>query len=339
MNVDKLVKKGIKEYQKNDFQESIKSYQKALKICSNPKDLATIYYNIGLSYYSLLKYRESKKEFKKSFDLGYFKAGWELSMSKLHLGEIDGMDYFSYRYFGKPNSFPNLPIKKIISIEDIQVANKILVLNEQGFGDEILFSRGISLIKDKDFSYQVYPEMLNLFQQNFQGNFFSDRNLSYDFVMEHDFWIPSGDLFKLKTSRGDFDFNHFQTKIGQKNKIGICFKTNILSQNSLSRSVNYDILRNKLLKFPDLKWVSLQKDFVMDFAENPTINDFTDTSNIIDDLDFVVTVDTVIAHLAAIKNKKVYLLHNEYLDWRWNFPFYGNNIQPIKFCDLEKIFQ
>lgn len=334
MTVQKLVEKGIKEYMKGNFRGSLEFYNKALKT-KNPEQVdGIIWYNIGLAHYSLYDYEVAKRCFIKSFKLGHLKSGWEIALSSLHLEDIQGMEYFSYRYFEDPTKFPKLPIKKLETVEDIQSATNILVLNEQGFGDEILFSRGIKLLEGKNFSYQVYPEIIDLFQKNLKGNFFHGRTISLEFVNKHDGWIPAGDLFKLWTLQGNFDFPKFESKEGEKSKVGICFKTNRLSQNSDLRSVDPNKLKKILSKF-NLNLISLQKDHKVDFAENREINNFTDSSEIIDECEFIITVDTVVAHLAAVKGKKVFLLWKEYVDWRWNFPFYGDAIELVHIDDLE----
>lgn len=45
---------------------------------------------------------------------------------------------YKYRYYGERKSFPNLPIKQILNLSEAE-GKKVLVLNEQGYGDEILF--------------------------------------------------------------------------------------------------------------------------------------------------------------------------------------------------------
>ncbi len=47
--------------------------------------------------------------------------------------------------------------------------------------------------------------------------------------------------------------------------------------------------------------------------------DFLDTSNVIADLDLILSVDTAVAHLAASIGKPVWLLLPQAADWRWGF--------------------
>ena len=87
------------------------------------------------------------------------------------------------------------------TLKDIDLKDKkVLVLNEQGYGDEILFSRVIeplSKICEKS-TYQVYDVMIELFESIYKHdniNFFTDRQLSLEFVNSFDTWISVGDLF------------------------------------------------------------------------------------------------------------------------------------------------
>jgi ADP-heptose:LPS heptosyltransferase len=47
------------------------------------------------------------------------------------------------------------------------------------------------------------------------------------------------------------------------------------------------------------------------------LNDFLDTAALINNLDFVISVDTSVAHLSASLGKKTLLLLPYLPDWRW----------------------
>jgi tetratricopeptide (TPR) repeat protein len=335
MELAKIVKKGLEEYSKNKFDEALKLFKKALPKATNNKDKAIILRNIGLCHYSVNNYKASEINFKNAVELGYQYAEWELCLAQLQSGNIEGMTLYSSRYYSDRNTFPNLPIKKINTVEQIRLAKKILVLNEQGFGDEILFSRGLKLLEGKEFSYQVYPEMLELFKRSFSGNFFDERHLSSSFVFDHDYWIPSGDLFKLVTISGDYKHLEIKSSKGNRNKIGVCLFSNPKSMIGQKKSISLDRLKDIIKPF-HFDWVSLQYGVILDFAENPKLDNFWDTKKVIDDLGLVVTVDTAVANLAASMNKQVILLVNEWLDWRWALNLWQGDIQICKLDELEQ---
>ena len=57
-----------------------------------------------------------------------------------------------------------------------------------------------------------------------------------------------------------------------------------------------------------------RKDFVL---QEIALDDFTDTANIIEQLDLVISVDTAVAHLAGAMAKPVWILNRFDGCWRW----------------------
>lgn len=335
MVLTKLVDKGTSEYIKGKFKSAIVYYKKGLDITNNKLLRATIHYNIGLSYYSLREYADAQFHFQRSVDFGRSASNWELCLCKLHLNDITGLELFDYRPDKSSNVHVQMPIPEIKSKDELKDCKKLLVLNEQGFGDELLFSRGLELLKNIEFNYQVYPENLDLFKTFFNGNFFTERVVGYDFILDYDKWILTGDLFKYYTQeKGIYPiFPEIDYPI-EKNGTGFCFQTNQLSPNAKLRSVSIDTMRNKVL-LNKKNLISLQKDIKLDFAHCPTLSTFLDTFNIIKGLEEVITIDTAVAHLAAICKVKTYLLYTDYIDWRWKINFYGNHVIPVKVQNFE----
>ena len=50
---------------------------------------------------------------------------------------------------------------------------------------------------------------------------------------------------------------------------------------------------------------------------NPTIRDFSDTAQLISELDLLISVDTAVAHLGGAMGRPVWLLLPYSPDWRW----------------------
>ena len=83
-----------------------------------------------------------------------------------------------------------------------------------------------------------------------------------------------------------------------------------------------------LFKLTEIYWISLQKDDeVQDLqsqsistdilALGSTLRDFSDTAAVITHLDFVITPDTAVAHLAGALNCPVWLMLPHVAEWRW----------------------
>jgi hypothetical protein len=82
-----------------------------------------------------------------------------------------------------------------------------------------------------------------------------------------------------------------------------------------------------MIRHTDVQWVSLQRErspleadllkawSVVDVADD--LNDFSDTAAVIAQLDLVISVDTVVAHLAGALGIQCWLLNRFQSEWRW----------------------
>ena len=125
---------------------------------------------------------------------------------------------------------------------------------------------------------------------------------------------------------------------------------------SIPLSFFKDILNNKNFDF-----ISFQKNFgseqiksnqfenlIMDLSNEIDLgkNAFEDTVSILKKVDYVITPDTAIAHLAGTLNIKTYLLLSYNPEWRWHIEykyrcFYPNIniIQQENFNDWSGVFK
>lgn len=324
MNISETINQSISLYETGDFAKSLKILKSVLGKVGDSRILSIIYYNMGLCNYAMANYRASQNNYKKSIELGG-DCQYELFLSLMHESNSDGANYWKFRCEGKRRSYPNLPIKRLEFDRD---SDSVLVLNEQGLGDEILFSRQIKYLSQryKNVSYQVYRESLELFKKyhNYGNvNFFTDRVLKYDFVMSHQHFALSGDFF----------FNWIDTEINPivdiqpEYDVGFCWSANSKSQNAKLRSIDPNRIKPLLAGKSVL---SLQYRESLDFTQYLEINNLLDTSNHILKCREIWTIDTVVAHLALMLGSNVTLLYRDYLDWRWKNNIYKN----IKFLKL-----
>ncbi|HKE23421.1 MAG TPA: tetratricopeptide repeat protein [Terracidiphilus sp.] len=110
-------------------------------------------------------------------------------------------------------------------------------------------------------------------------------------------------------------------------RVGIAWAGNPRYKADRHRSVHLRALL-PLLEIPGVTWVSLQKgDAAAQLGELPagfTVidgssrdRDLADTAELVATLDFVVSTDTCIAHLAGAMGKPVWILLPHLADWRW----------------------
>jgi ADP-heptose:LPS heptosyltransferase len=86
-------------------------------------------------------------------------------------------------------------------------------------------------------------------------------------------------------------------------------------------------LWSELIRGFDAQWVSLQRDRsddesqklahwgVLDLSED--LQDFADTAKVMQSLDLIIAVDTVVVHLAGALGTPVWLLNRFQSEWRW----------------------
>ena len=330
MDIRKIVKLALEKYDAENFEEALKLFKKAFNSSGiSLRDKAILYRNMGLCHYSKANWSAAELNFQKSVDLGHKVAEWELGLSQLQQKNINGLKYYKSRLL-KENTFPDLPIKNLTTLQHIDTAKKILVLNEQGFGDELLFSRGLNLLQGKDFNWQVYPEMIDLFNESFTGSFFTDRVLSREFVMAHDGWISTGELFTLYTLNKGFEPIFINSQEGNPRKVGLCLSSNPNAKIAQKKSIPIEWFEPLVANYENIEWISLQYNNPIHFATQPDLGTFLDTKKVIDELDIIITVDTAVAHLAGAMNKKVIMVYKEYFDWRWLFQFWNPKVETCQ---------
>ena len=341
------------------YDEAIKFYKKALK--KNPSS-SEILYNIGVAYF-----------YKKDLELGefYYKEAYKIdpkndvlkkNYSLLLLAKQKYNEAWSF-YDGRlnlseflfKNSTLNNVKHKLWDGQEIEKGKKILVIKEQGIGDEILFS---SMYNDL---IELFPNciieteirLLNLFNKSFKhnNNFIEFGSISKKSKLldkiDHIIYAGSlGKLFRkkidnfptksfLKSTKLNKDLSNFLTQFDGKPKIGISWKSKAL------------IGRGKSIKLEDLKpiissnsfsFFNLQyyesKDEIQELKKKDSnikihnlenidlYNDFDTVASFLRELDLFITVSNSTAHLAAALGVNTWIIKpmNHAVLHYWNQP-------------------
>ena len=318
------------------FLQTFKIYKKKLK---EKKDHLT-YYNMGTLFFVLGRINKAIYYFKKSEDLKKIDNSnlWNLSLCHLTLGNLDeGFELYEYRWLKKSNKlikkFEN--IKTPLNTDEI-INRNILISDEQGLGDTIQFSRFvIELLKfTKKITFVVNSKLAkllsNLNKDIIVIEYKDLKNSNFDYHLS----LCSLPLFlRIKYTS---DINYYPLNFNFNNKNEISFEKNDINiglswsgnPNFFSdeyRSIPFqnfkEILNIKKINFFKLSQNVRSKEF-LDYHSFSNLFDFGDKSlfeisEIMKQLDLVISSDTSIIHLAGILNIKSILLLNYNSDWRW----------------------
>jgi len=262
--------------------------------------------NIGLYKQLIGRPDEAIEWYNRAVDLGYSEAKFNRALQYMKIASADGAGWeFAFSQYetrftkNKPVALPNLGGRK-----RWEGTGKVMVIAEQGVGDDFMFSRYLECIPSYD--YLVPAELHGLFPNTITASTDSDA----------EYYIPMGSLPMLFGPRPCP-----VQDIPLGDEIGVCWKGNPKHQNDINRS--YPSLRRAMLEMGSL---SLQ------FGDNPAIKSWQDTIDLIDKCHTVISVDTSIVHIALLRGRRVMLLQPTYdWDWRWGIAgetvWYGHNLE------------
>jgi tetratricopeptide (TPR) repeat protein len=258
---------------------------------------------------------------------GNFSRGWRLHEARLET------DKYAYK------DLLSLSKKRFSELTEY---DSLLLFQEQGIGDLLQFSH---LIPDvfkhcKNIDIMVLP---NTFLPMSDGAVkspkeFIEHNLS-DYVRDvfvrsvdriskdYDCVMPIMSLgYQLKIKPHNTTILPFKAEPTGKyeNKVGLFWKGSVHHANDSLRSAPTDYINTLISEHPDIKFVSLQIDRDEDLIQAPNIvsaksdmQGLLATCSVIQDCSLVITVDSMVAHLAAGLGKPVLMLHAWSADWRW----------------------
>ena len=218
----------------------------------------------------------------------------------------------------------------------------ILVLQEQGLGDVIQFSRflyPLHLMGAK-IIFQVNDNLAPLFANSNIINKLIDIS---ETPTEFDYWTPIMSLPRVLgitldnlglpqsylSARNDF-VKDWQTRLGPKTKlrIGFCWSGRPDSWINRHKGMPFETMRDLIKQNPQYEWVNLQVECSEAQAQElellgvkrypGAIRNMADTAALIHHMDVVLAVDTAMAHLSGALGRPTWVMLNNYgVDWRW----------------------
>ncbi len=308
---------------------------------------ASNYANIGITYKNLLMYDEAKAALEKAImiDPYFVNAHFDLATTYLTLGAYKkGFSEYEWR-FKKPEMR-----QMMVDLEDIlkkprfkklyETKDKTLLLyTEQGFGDILQFSRFAKELKaqfpDLRLTIQVRKELKTLFQR---VSYFDAVYARGEAVGDFDYQLALMSLPHLLSLEKeavpqmpyiDMPEGNIDLKVDMKKlNIGIVWGASHTGESYEDKVFSLEYFR-PLMDDENIQLYSLQvagdskQIKEMDLSEKEIINleekltDFKQTAIMIEKLDFVITSDTSVAHLAGALGKEAWVVLQKNADWRW----------------------
>jgi tetratricopeptide (TPR) repeat protein len=217
----------------------------------------------------------------------------------------------------------------------------ILVIGEQGHGDNIQFirfigdltARGAKIILVVDASLKPL----------FVGPAIPDIFTFGEALPEFDYWTPIMSIPGVLGTTVE-NLNHIQyylkaddqlvrtwlDRLGLKKRlrVGFCWSGRRDTWINRHKGMPLDVMLVLIQRNPNYEWINLQADCTPEEEAEliaagvvtypGTIGNFADSAALIHTLDVVLSVDTAVAHLAGALGRPVWVMLNQYgLDWRW----------------------
>jgi len=364
-----------------EFTNAIEYFEKVLQI---KNDIPDVYNNIAfcylelknfklceVNYYNSLRIEKSNRIYWGLGDLYFYTKKHDISIKC-----YEKIDDFQYNHTAQYNcSFPYLAQKKFkrgfelyetriqfnnicmqtklqqrVEIPQIEywdgekICNSLLIIYEQGIGDNIQYYRyiielshlhpnmkinyfcketvqhifkeyeNIHIVKNvilSDYNYKIYimslPYILKI--DEIKPNLVNYIKIDEDKVK---YW--KNELTHLKKYRVGITYNGLLSSVISKNIP--------LSEFKILFDCNIDLICIHKLNEIDEADKAIFKDKIT-FIDIDNDIPFQDTISILQNIDLLITIDTFIVHLAGVLNIKTLLLLGYVSDWRW---FNDNNI-------------
>ncbi|MBI9073609.1 MAG: tetratricopeptide repeat protein [Melioribacteraceae bacterium] len=326
---------------KGDFENAVKYAQKAIEL---KNDFAGAYLNLATSYQSLNKTEKAIEAINRSLEINpdYVEANFNKAIILLKEKNFEeGLKYYEWRT--QYNDYPKRHFSKPF-LEDQSISGKtILVYDEQGYGDTIMFARYIELLDSKGANvilecHKSLESLLagtNGVKSVIERSSFDEPNVEYDYRIPL-LSLPKYFKTNFETIPAKTPYIHVKEDLIEKWKVELSgidkFKIGIVWEgrmpiNNKHRAIKLDEFE-QLSKLDEVQLFSLQigdaserdqktiqKMDIISLSDN--IGDFSDTAAIIKSMDLVIAIDTSVAHLAGSVGSTVWTLLSTKSDWRW----------------------
>ncbi len=365
--------------EEGEYNKSIELYLKALKF--NPHN-AFIINNLAKVYFDVNKLEVAEKYCLKALKLNKNDGNIQKILSLIYLRQqnyVEAWPYFDGRlnlsdFVEKNSSIINIR-KKLLYKNRLDKNLKILVLREQGVGDEILYGTmyGDLLNKCKNVTIECDRRLKNIFCNSFPKHKKSFVNLgevslNNNLLKNYDCAIYAGSLGKFFRNKvedfGTGFYLHAEDRLVKKSKIKLnnysneinvgiswkSFKNRYAEEKSLVLENLNKVFETKNCNFINLQYGNVEDEIIeynKKFKKNiisiknlDLFNDFDNLASVLKNLDLFISVSNSTAHLAGSLGVNTLLIRpeNHAVFHYWNQP--GNKTpwyKSISFIDKKRI--
>ena len=313
--------------------EAIKIYSKALNLSPNNQKILS---NIAICYCRENKEKEAKIYYDKAIKINPYdyKLKYAYCTSQLKINNFkSSWDLFDSRLLIEKNKAKliNFELVKNNLFENIKVhpENKILILREQGIGEEILFSSVYqeAINKFKDIKIEADKRLVSVFIRSFQKDIFVEDGYysNNSKISEFDNVVYAGSIIKFfRKRKSDFTnsnyliarndiIDKYKEKLSnykEKLKVGISWKSVVNIYGSLkSLSIkDFEPLFTSDRLIINLQYGNVEKDKEYLLSQNKNLkifneldlfNDIEACMGLLKNLDLFITVSNSTAHFAG----------------------------------------
>ncbi|MBF0179751.1 MAG: tetratricopeptide repeat protein [Magnetococcales bacterium] len=329
------------------YERAEQTYRQAIR--SKP-DHVHSWFNLGNLMKALKRHDEAIEAYRQALAIkpDYVDAQWNLGLVYLSMGHLqEGWSRYELRYHPQRTDRNVFPIDVPFPMwQGEEVRGKaLLIVHEQGFGDQIQFCRYVRVLRDQGaarITLTCHATLLELFR-SLPG---IDHLLPHKpppTYQHHDYWvfycsIPLLLGTTLSTIPAMLPYLHAPEahRIHWGNQIpdgrfrvGLVWKGNPNHYNDIQRSLPDLAILAPLWTVAGVTFVSLQKMHGEEEALSPPpgqpllalghlLLDFADTAAVISHLDLVITIDSAVAHLTGALGKPCWVLLPSWdADFRW----------------------
>ena len=332
--------------------EAFAAFDKALAL---EPDLAEAWVARGNAYAELRRYDEALASFDEAIALkpDFANAYFSKSVCLLLLGRLEeGWRLYEWRskrddIVAPPDYLRGLDVSEFVAGDRMR-GKRIVVISEQGVGDEIMFGSILpDLVRDAESTtYQLDPRLVGIFSRQFPSVAFFSKNQPEQFQPQNqDMLLRAGSLgYAYRQRAADFPrtpyltadpgiVGRWQSILGAAEtplRVGFSWRGGTLVSNRDRRSIALDRLR-PLLERNDCTFVSLQYGDVAgeisaynDQASRKIvsfpredIDNFDHLAALIEALDLVVSVQNTTVHLCGALGKPCLAMLPWKAEWRY----------------------